>query len=69
MAQYCVNRNPQSGGEHEVHNLAICPVPPEPQNRVPLGEHLNCQTAVAAAKQIYPTADGCMVCSPLCHTR
>lgn len=69
MAQYCVNSNAQPTGEHEVHNLATCTVLPNPENRVPLGEHLTCQTAVAAARNIYSNVDGCAVCSPACHTR
>lgn len=69
MAQYCVNRNAQPTGEHEVHNLATCTVLPNPSNRMALGEHATCHTAVATAKLTYPTADGCAVCSPACHTR
>ena len=69
MAQYCVNKNAQSTGEHEVHNLATCSVLPDPSNRLALGEHASCVSAVATAKQVYPNSDGCAICSPACHTR
>lgn len=69
MANYCVNANPQPTGEHEVHNINTCPALPAPRNRVPLGDHNTCHTAVAAARRTYPTADGCKTCSPACHTR
>ncbi len=69
MALYCVNRNAQPEGEHEVHNLETCLELPDPVNRVALGEHAICQSAVAKAKLTYPTADGCKICSPSCHNR
>lgn len=68
MAQYCVNKNAQPKGEHEVHNLGTCWKLPDPINRVALGEHASCQSAVTKAKVIYPTADGCQICSPACHS-
>ncbi len=68
MAQYCVNSNAQPNGDHEVHNLSTCTRLPLPQNRVPLGEHYGCSTAVAAAKIYYPRANGCAWCSPACNT-
>lgn len=68
MAQYYVNRNAQPvSGDHEVHREE-CSFMPQLQNRVPLGEHNTCQTAVAAAKRIYPDSNGCAFCSPECHT-
>lgn len=70
MAKYCVNMNPQSTGEHEVHNITSgCRYLPDPSNRKQLGEHANCHSAVAAAKAHYTNVDGCFYCSKACHTR
>lgn len=70
MANYCVNSNPQpSSGDHEVHILdGTCTRLPNPENRVALGDHLNCQSAVEAAKKIYPSSDGCYYCCEECNT-
>ena len=67
MAQYYVNDHEQPNGDHEVHN-DNCPYLSKIVSKTPLGEHASCHTAVAVAKQIYPTADGCATCSPECHT-
>jgi hypothetical protein len=70
MPNYFVNQNPQPDGYHEVHvDDNSCPHPPLHVNRVPLGWHSNCQSAVAAAKQRYILSDGCAYCVPNCHTR
>lgn len=71
MARYIVNKNAQTTGEHEVHNLNACNRLPDPANRIDLGEHYSCQSAVLAAKIIYSGSkvDGCYYCSPSCHTR
>ena len=68
MPSYYVNKNAQSNGDHEVHT-ASCPYLPKPENRLPLGEHASCYTAVAKAKTIYPNADGCYYCSNACHKK
>ncbi len=69
MANYCVNKNAQSNGDHEVHNLdAGCSRLPDVSNRLSLGSHQNCSTAVQKAKQTYPKSNGCFYCSPACHT-
>ena len=68
---YYVNKNPQENGDHEVH-VAYCdqlrkmkdPV----TDLVSLGFHDDCCTAVAAAKVLYPTADGGFFCCKPCHT-
>lgn len=67
MALYYVNKNAQSNGDHEVHKFD-CSFLPSPENRRYLGDFPSCRPAVAAAKKIYPTADGCAHCSPECHT-
>lgn len=69
MAMYHVNRNPQQpGGEHEVHENG-CSNQPEPENRVALGYHADCHSAVRKAKEHYTNVDGCYYCSRPCHTR
>lgn len=68
---YYVNKNPQDNGDHEVHvayctqlNKVVDPV----ANLASLGYHDDCFAAVAAAKAIYPKADGCYHCCEACHT-
>jgi hypothetical protein len=68
MAQYHVNKNAQSTGEHEVH-LTGCAHQPEAANRYALGDHLNCQSAVRSAKTIYTNVDGCFYCCNDCHKK
>lgn len=70
MARYCVNKNAQTNGDHEVHNLNVATsCLPEFLNRYDLGEHPNCRSAVAAAKNIYAQSNGCAICTPECHTQ
>ena len=70
MPNFCVNKNAQPTGEHEVHNLdAGCNHLPEFHNRHQLGNHTNCQSAVTAARRVYNNVDGCAYCAPACHTR
>ncbi len=69
-SSFCVNRNAQQTGEHEVHNLdASCPHLPKPDNRRDLGSHPSCGAAVIAASELYNNVDGCAYCSPQCNTR
>lgn len=72
MANFIVNKNAQSDGYHEVHNLdAGCSNLPNPENQISLGYHTTCQSAVSKAKQTYPSHkfDGCYYCANACHTR
>lgn len=70
MPRYCVNRQAQETGEHEVHNLdAGCQHLPDYSNRLDLGWHTDCHSAVSAAKQYYSNVDGCYYCCNACHTR
>lgn len=72
MPKFIMNKNAQSTGEHEVHNLdAGCKHLPMLINCIELGFHTNCQSAVAYAKAIHPSKviDGCAFCAPQCHTR
>lgn len=72
MPNFCLNKNAQPTGEHEVHNVdAGTHCLPNPENRIPLGSHLTCHAAVAEARRIYPNTeiDGCKFCATDCHTR
>ena len=69
MAQYCVNREKQDNGDHEVHNLeAGCRHLPLPANRFDLGEHASCASAVTKAKLVFAQSNGCYYCARPCHT-
>ncbi len=65
MAYYCVNKN----NDHEVHVLnPACSHLPDEVNRLSLGNHPTCNTAVAKAKLTYASANGCFYCATACHT-
>lgn len=67
MKRYCVNRNKQDTGEHEVHEWT-CNKGPEPENKVDLGNSDNCRRALAIALQKgYSPVDGCKFCCEDCH--
>ena len=68
MDRYCVNDQPQTTGEHEVHKES-CTHGPSSQNRTDLGYFSNCREAVAKAKTIHNNVDGCYFCAKECHTR
>lgn len=65
MPKYYVNRNEDNRGHHEVHKDDCHKLPAD---RMDLGYHSSCHTAVAQAKLTYPTADGCGICSSECST-
>ena len=68
MARYYVNRNAQPNGDHEVHKQG-CSYMPADENRINLGEHTTCHTAVAKAKrEHFAKSNGCYYCSNECHT-
>lgn len=70
MPNYIVNRNAQSNGDYEVHDLSrATSCLPNEVNRVALGNHLNCGSAVQAARNAgYRKANGCAYCATACHT-
>lgn len=68
MAAYYVNKKQQLNGDREVHTTG-CPHPPEFHNRVSLGEHFSCQSAVLKARQHYIQVNGCYYCCNSCHTQ
>ncbi|MDX1489994.1 MAG: hypothetical protein R3332_01800 [Pseudohongiellaceae bacterium] len=65
MPQYCADRNKSSKGSHEVH-VDSCSYLPQAKDRLELGSHANCQSAVTAARRVYAQSVGCPVCSPDC---
>lgn len=70
MARFCVNKNAQPTGEHEVHNLDVgCRFLPLQENQQPLGNCTTCFEAIEKAKTFYFDVDGCAFCAPACHTR
>ncbi len=64
MPKYYVNSNAQSNGDHEVH-VETCSHLPSVLNRVDLGFHQNCSTAVQAAKKFYTKSNGCYTAAML----
>ena len=67
MAQYYVNKQKQDNGDHEVHK-SDCDYLPNEENRIYLGEFTSCHGAVEKAKEHFPQSNGCIHCSPECHT-
>ena len=70
MPTYCVNKNAQPNGDHEVHDVASTGgCLPAYNNRVDLGYHSSCSSAVSEAKRKgYTKANGCYYCCNECHT-
>lgn len=68
MADYYVNRNAQSNGDHEVH-VSGCTYMPQSENRIYLGSFSSCGPAVAEARKHYTQVNGCYYCSRPCHTQ
>lgn len=66
MAFYYVNKTPQANGDHEVHHRD-CPHLSKVKDKLLLGDHTSCTSAVRRARLVYPTADGCKTCSEPCH--
>jgi len=69
MPRYCVNRNAQSNGDHEVHISRQNVCLPAESNRLDLGVHDTCQSAVRAARQYFEQVNGCAWCARSCHTQ
>ncbi len=69
MPRFIVNRNAQSNGDHEVHEVdAGCEHMPLPSNQDDLGYHSSCHGAVAKASETYNNVNGCYYCCNECHT-
>lgn len=72
LEDYVLNRNAQPTGEHEVHVVnGTCSWLPQWQNRIDLGKHTHCSSAVTTARNRYPgtAIDGCKHCCPDCHAK
>jgi len=67
MNRYYVNNTPQPSGDHEVHKEG-CYWLSLANTTNDLGIHYSCYSAVAKAKQMYSTANGCKTCANECHT-
>ena len=67
MLRYYLNENAQSNGDHEVHNER-CSYLPKRENRIYLGSHNNCHSAVTEARKYWRQVNGCYHCSRECHT-
>jgi len=68
MYKYCVNRNAQPTGEHEVHKEWCCRLP-EPQNQLYLGYCLNALDALKKARNFFYDVDGCYYCCSEAHRK
>ena len=66
--KFYVNKNAQSGGEHEVHR-SNCAWQPDAENRIYLGDFTTSQASVKEASNYYSCVDGCEHCCPESHTR
>lgn len=68
MARYYVNQNTYNPGNHnEVHKEG-CTWLQFIANKIDLGFHDNCQSALKAAEIHYPNnVDGCSTCCNECH--
>jgi hypothetical protein len=71
MQSFIKNRNVQLNGDYEVHNTTTgCKFMPLLENQIPLGNHLTCLGAVAAARVSWTNEriNGCYYCCNPCHT-
>ena len=68
MALYCVTKNAEADGLHEVH-VDSCTYLPHPTARIFLGNFQSCRDAVQAAMKHFPKSHGCYYCATPCHTR
>ena len=68
MSYYIYNKNVDNNGRHEVHTTN-CSYLPAAENRVSIGSHSYCKSAISYAKTLYPskTFDGCYYCSTACN--
>lgn len=67
MNQYCVNKQAQSTGDHEVH-VYSCSYLPALEHQLYLGAFSICYGAVEEARKTYRQSNGCYWCCNPCHT-
>lgn len=68
MRHYCVNRNQQPTGEHEIHDVN-CIYAPHQNNWIDLGWCSSDYEALQKAKYHYANVDGCWHCCASIHRR
>ena len=71
MPNFILNSNPQSNGDHEVHNITTgCSHMPARSNQIDLGWHSDCHSAMSDAKRRHSSwkINGCYYCATSCHT-
>lgn len=70
MSNYIVDKNAQLNGDYEVHDEASTRgCLPVAANRISLGYHLSCSSAVTASNNLeYRPANGCYYCAYGYHT-
>lgn len=68
MEHYYVGTDAQRTGEHEVHKSG-CLYLPYANNRKYLGMFMDCEEALARARDYYDNVDGCKWCAPECHRK
>lgn len=66
MPRFILNKNEQSNGDREVHEVG-CSHAPDKANQIDLGVHATCKGALLAARKITKNADGCYYCCNDCH--
>lgn len=73
MSKYIINRNVDSRGNNEIHNLnsyPSCGHLPKPENQVLLGNFSTDKQALEYAKKNgWKNADGCYYCCKDAHTK
>lgn len=62
MSFYYVDKAPQGNGEHEVH-ISTCMLLPPSDQRLALGYHASCSSAVEYAKLNFRQSNGCKRCA------
>ncbi|GAA5037818.1 hypothetical protein GCM10011506_35990 [Marivirga lumbricoides] len=68
MANYWVNKhtNTNPHNNHEVHKEGCQFMP---SDKIYVGDHANCDSALIEARKHYTDVDGCSVCSNECHKK
>lgn len=67
MAEFYVEVNAQSNGDHVVHK-ADCDHLPGKEAIQYLGAISNCNSALKKAAQLFRQVNGCTYCATTCHT-
>lgn len=66
---YLLNKNSQiATGDHKIHT-SDCPMKPNKNNTIELGEFYNVKVAQCEAKKYFFNVDGCKFCCKEIHLR